>query len=253
MNVHALMVGLYPPAIRQRWGTEIAREVADSGPHAWLDTAVGAVRLWGHPSDWPETITGQTRRVLAVELVAVTTTAGLLLRAAGQAVLTADRGHPAASAWIAPIVLGVLVAAPIPQPRLCALGRLTVVTARTLIAPVVALLAMYVMANSGLIDHPTGAVHVLLLGYYWTTLSLIGLQLCKLMVRIGRIASMPSIRRLRLALLLIGTGIALAALQSLAVILQASLQPGALVLSGGLAALAAVVLISGLDLRFIAK
>ena len=46
MNVPALIVGLYPPAIRQRWGTEITQEVAHSGLRSWPDAVIGAARLW---------------------------------------------------------------------------------------------------------------------------------------------------------------------------------------------------------------
>ena len=83
MNVPTLIVSLYPPGVRQRWGTEMAREVAASGPRSWPDTVIGAVRLWTHPGDWPETASGQTRRVLAAALFAEAAVAALLLRAAG--------------------------------------------------------------------------------------------------------------------------------------------------------------------------
>jgi hypothetical protein len=250
VNVPALIVGLYPPAIRQRWGNEMTREVATSGPRSWLDTVIGAARLWMHPSDWPETMTGQTRRVLAVALFAVATVAALLLRADGQpsASLPADLTHPAASAWLAVTLAGVALAAPFPPLRWGALGRLVAATVRTLAVPVLALLAMYLAAHSGLIGQPTGMVHVLLLGYYWTTLGSTGLCLCALMARIGRIAIMPSTRRLCLALLLIGAGLALAACQSLAATPLTTLHAGTLAVSCGLAVLATAVIVTGQDL-----
>lgn len=245
MNVPALLVRLYPPAIRRRWGSEIAHEAHLAGPRSWFDTTVGASRLWLHPSDWPETTVGQNSRVVATALVAVVTAAAMLLRAAGPAPLTANVGHPVTSAWLVPILVGLAVSTPLPPPRLTALGRLAAAAARTLAPPVLALLALFVIAHSGLIDHPVGAVHALLLGYYWATLGLVGIYLCLLVARIGQIAVMPSTRRLRLALLSVGTGLALAAAQTL----TATLQVGHAVLSGGLAALAAAVLTAGLDLR----
>ena len=229
----------------------MTQEVALSGPRSWLDTAIGAARLWMHPSDWPETVTGQTRRVLAVALFAVITVAALLLRAAEpSATLTADPSHPATSAWLAPILAGAALAAPFPPLRWGVLGRLAAVIVRTLAAPVLAILAMYLTAHSGLVDHPTGIVPILLLGYYWTTLSFTGLCLCTLMARIGRIAIMPSTRRLRPALLLIGAGLALAACQNLAATLQTTLHVGAFALSCGLAVFATAAIITGHDLRY---
>ncbi|MGI5200466.1 hypothetical protein ACQEU6_02505 [Spirillospora sp. CA-108201] len=71
MRAATLISGLYPPAVRPRWGTEISIEVSEAGIRCWPDAAAGAARLWLHPSDWPETLAGQTRRVLAVALFAV--------------------------------------------------------------------------------------------------------------------------------------------------------------------------------------
>lgn len=92
-------------------------------------------------------------------------------------------------------------------------------------------------------------VHVLLLGYYWATLGFAGICLCLFMVRVSRIAVMPSTRRLHLGLLFIATGLTLAAAQTLTTTLRAPLHVGTVVLSCGLAAHAAALLIVGLDLR----
>ena len=244
MNIPALLVRLYPPAIRERWGTEIAREAQLAGPRSWLDTVVGAMKLWLHPSDWPETADGQTCRVVATALVAVTTTAALLIRAVGPASLTANIGHLTTSAWLAPILVGLALATPLPPPRRAAWGRLTATVVRTLAAPAFALVALVLLAHSGLIGRPHGMVHVLLLGYYWATIGFAGIRLCALMARVGRIAVMPSTRRLCFALLFLGTGLALAAAQTLS-----TFRGGTVVLSCGFAALAAVLLMAGLDLR----
>lgn len=240
MNVPALLVGLYPPAIRQRWGREIARDVRLAGPRCWLDTAVGATKLWLHPSDWPETSPGQTRRVLAAALVTVFTIAGVWIRAAGPGAPTARVDHPVSSVWIVPILAALVLAMPLPPPRRAELGRLVATVARTLIAPVLALVALYLVAHSGL-----RAPHVLLLAYYWTSIGFVSVRLCVLMARAGRIAVVPGARRLHAALLCGGVGLAMGAIQTLAE--HASLA-GA-VLSGGFAALAAVVLLAALDLR----
>jgi hypothetical protein len=249
MSMSAFLVRLYPPAIRQRWGTDIARDVDLSGPRSWFDTAVGAVKLWLHPSDWPETTSGQTRRVLATALVAVLTLAAMLLRAAGPTSLTPNVDHLATSVWLAPILLGLALSTPLSLSHEGAFGRLAAATARTLFGPVLALTALFLLAHSGLVGHPVGATHVLLLTYYWVTLGFVGIHLCLFTARIGRITVMPSTRRLRLALLLIGIGLAFAAVQSLVATVRATLQVGTVVLPCGLAVLAAAVLVASLDLR----
>jgi hypothetical protein len=251
MNVPALIAGLYPPGVRQRWGTEMAREVAACGPRSWPDTVIGAVRLWTHPSDWPETASGQTQRVLAAALFAEMAVAALLLRAAGPPrFLAADPGHyPTASAWLVLVLVGAALAAPLPPLRPGALRRLAALTARTLAAPALALLALYLTARSGLADHPSRPVHFLLLGCYWTTLSYAGLRACTLVSRISRIAIMPGVRRLRPALFFIGAGFAIAAGQELASAVRPTVHAGTFALSCALATLAAAAVTVGHDLH----
>jgi hypothetical protein len=250
MNVPVLIVSLYPPGVRQRWGTEMAQEVASSGPCSWPDTVIGAVLLWTHPSDWPETASGQTRRVLAAALFAEAAVAALLLRAAGPpSFLATGAGHPAASAWMALVLAGAALAAPLPLLRPGALARLATVTTQTLAGPALTLLALYLTAHSGLVDHPSGLVHFLLLGCYWATLTYTGLRACTLITRIGGIAIMPGVSRLRPALFLIGAGLAIAAGQGLASAVHPTVHAGTLALSCSLAALAAAAVTAGHDLH----
>lgn len=251
MIAPAILVALYPPPVRERWGNDLAREVAAGGPRSWLDTAAGAARLWAHPSDWPESTAGQTRRILIVELAAVAALVALLLRAAGQpsATFTADLTHPATSAWLIAILAGLVVAAPLPPLRWRALGQLIAVCLRTLAAPAIALFAMYVLAQSNLVDHLGGALSALLYIYYWTSLAFVGLRACALAGRIGHVAIPPSARRLRAATLLIGTGLAMAALQNLASGLHRGPSISAAALSTGLATVAVIALATAHDLR----
>jgi hypothetical protein len=85
------------------------------------------VRLWLHPSDWPETIAGQTRRTVLVALAAVTAATALLLRAIGPSgTITSDLGHPVTSLWLVLLLLGAAVAVPIrPLLHWATLRRLT--------------------------------------------------------------------------------------------------------------------------------
>ncbi|MGJ5755190.1 hypothetical protein FB563_3405 [Streptomyces puniciscabiei] len=95
MNAATLLTRLYPPAVRERWGEDIHHEVSAAGIRCWPDTLAGAARLWLHPGDWPETSSGQTRRVLTVALFALTAATALLLRSAEPSTtLTADIHHP---------------------------------------------------------------------------------------------------------------------------------------------------------------
>jgi hypothetical protein len=211
---------------------------------------LGAVRMWARPGDWPEVACGQTRRVLAAALFTEVTAAGLLMRAAGPPrYLAPDPTHLTASAWLVPIVAGVALAVPLPPFKLGALGRVAAIPARTMAAPTLALLTLYLVAHSGLTEHPGGAGGLLLLAYYWAVLGFVGLRACTLVTRAGRIAVVPGARRLRLALLLVGAGLAAAACQCLASYAQGPAHAGSLALCASLSVLAAAAVSGGRDLR----
>jgi hypothetical protein len=231
MRASALLAGLYPPAVRERWGAEISDQVAESGIRSWPDTVTQAARLWLHPSDWPETLAGQTRRVLAVALFAVVGLTGLLLRATA----SADHRHPAI--WLAPIMAGIGLAAPLPT---APLRRLTSTAIRALAAPALAMLALYVTARSGLAEHPSGPARAALIGYYWATLGFVAFGLCAFVARVARTAVIPGSRRLCAALLLIGAGLGLAAAEGL--------RSGSTVVPAALGVLSAVTIAIGYDL-----
>ncbi|QKG23865.1 hypothetical protein [Actinomadura verrucosospora] len=220
---------LYPPAVRERWGAEIDDALRDTGARAWPDTLAGAARLWLHPTDWPETRAGQTRRTVAVVLFAILALSTLLLRAVEPSrTLTADTAHPATSLWLAPILLGAALAAPLPPLRREPLRRLAVQSVRTLFAPAAAALALVLTARSGVFASPSAPVGVALLAYYWATLAFIAHRLCVLVARAG---TAPSTRRLSAALALIGTGLAVAAAQSAATAVPVTLALAALAIA----------------------
>ena len=250
MRAATVLTRLYPPAVRDRWGGEISHEVSTSGIRSWPDTLAGAGRLWLHPSDWPETVPGQTRRVLAVAVFTVTAATALLLRATEpSALLTADPRHPITSLWLVPILLGIGVGTPVPPLRWHAWRRLTSDAVRTLAAPAAVVLAMFLLAHSGLFEHPTQSVHVALVVYYWATLVFTALRLCTLTARLARTARMPSRTRLRTALLLIGTGLALAAAQSTLAIAWSTPDVGSVTLTLALGLLGSATICVGQDLR----
>jgi len=204
MRPSALIGSLYPPAVRERWGAEIIRQVSESGIRSWPDALLGAARLWLHPGDWPETSNGQTRQVLAVALFAVTAVTALLVRAVGQPVLTGSLRHPATSLWLAPILLGTALAAPAPPLRWRALRELAIMAARTLAGPAIAVAVMIVTARAGVLHHPAGHARIGLIAGYWAVLSFTTLRLGALIDRYARTAHPPTTRRLRSAATLIG-------------------------------------------------
>ncbi|MCP2339328.1 hypothetical protein [Actinomadura rupiterrae] len=250
MNAAALIVGLYPPAVRDRWGPGIRDELDAAGLRSWPDAIIGAVRLWLRPSTWPETSTGQTRRVAAVALFAVTSATMLMLRAVEPSpALTADTRHIATSLWLIPTLLGIALAAPLPPLRWSALRRLTAVAIRALAGPAAALAAMVLLANSGVLKQTSGLTDVLLVSYYWGTLAFGAVAACVLVGRVAGAAVLPSRRRLGTALVLLGTGLASAALQNaMACVKSGSVTPS-FAATIALALLAAATITAGQDLR----
>ncbi len=215
MSAAAVLVALYPPGVRDRWGPDLHTEVAASGIRCWPDTVAGAIRLWLRPSDWPETVAGQTRRTVALMLFALAAAAALVLRAAQPTLaLTVDMPRPT-SWWLVPVGLGLALAAPLPPLRFAMLPRVSIEAFRVLVRPALAVAAMFALAYSGLVDHPTGALHGGLVCYYWATLGYVAVWMCKVVARIGQVAAAANLHRLRAALWSTGGGAALGAAQAL--------------------------------------
>lgn len=249
MRVAALMAALYPPAVRDRWGSEISRQVCESGIRSWPDALLGAARLWLHPGDWPETSDGQTRKVLTVTLFVVAAATALLVRAVGQPVLTGSLRHPATSLWLAPVLLGAAIAVPATPLRWRTLLRLATVAARTLAGPAIAIAIMIVTAHAGVLHHPAGYARIGLLAGYWAVLSFTAQRLCVLAARYARTAHLPTTRRLRVSATLIGAGLSLAAGQSLIPLIRTAPGAASLILALALTLLAAATITAAHDLR----
>jgi hypothetical protein len=250
MKAATLITGLYPPAIRDRWGADISEELETTGPRSWPDAVTGALRLWLRPSTWPETFAGQTRHVAAVALFAVTATTMLLLRAAEPSpAVTAGTRHLATSLWLAPTLLGIALAAPLPPLRWAALRRMTGIAIRTLAGPAAALAAMVLAARAGVARQASGLTDAALVVYYWATLAFAAAGMCALVARIAKAALLPSARRLGAALILLGTGLASAALQNVLVSIKTGPATGSLPTTVALALLAAATISAGHDLR----
>lgn len=250
-NTARLLTALYPPAVRERWGPELSHAVAEAGVRSWPDTVAGAVRLWLHPAEWPETSAGQTRRVMTVTMFALTAATGLLLRTVSpSATLTADPGHPTTSLWLAPLLLGTALAVPLPPRRGAARRRLAAVAARTLAAPALAVLVLFLSAWTRVSEMVgPGPAHAALVSSYWLTLGFVALRLCTLVARITRTAAPPSARRLSSAFLFLGAGLASGASQSLVACLGATAPAQSFVDTAALGVLAVTAVGVGNNLR----
>ncbi|MEV5877355.1 hypothetical protein AB0L75_24620 [Streptomyces sp. NPDC052101] len=188
--------------------------------------------------------------MLTVALFALTAATGLLLRSAEPSTtLTADLHHPATSLWLAPLLLGIGLAAPLPPLRGEALRRLTSAVVRALATPTAAFLAMCLMAWSGTAEHVTGVADAAMVIYYWLALGFAAFRLCTLVARVARTAALPTTRRLSTALLLIGAGLALAASQNFLAMVRTLPRPGSLAETLALSLLAAAAISTGRDLR----
>lgn len=248
MNAGRLLAGLYPAPVRDRWGPELAAEIVHSGPRSWGDAALGAVRLWLQPATWPETVTGQVRRTVVGFAVAIAATAALGARGFGPVGLRV--AQPGTAVWVAAVVCGLAVLAPVPRLRPVALVRLAAHLARAAALPAFALAVLIVVANSGLIAHPGPAGRVALVGYYWSTLVFAGVRACTAVGRLGPdLVRLPSVRRIQTGLLVVGGGLALGAAE-----IATTISAGGRVSSGGLTVvvfvfLAALAARAVLDLR----
>lgn len=250
MSAASFLAGLYPPPVRERWGGEMSRDIAAAGVRCWPDTVAGAARLWLHPSHWPEPRTGQTRRLVVVALSAVTGATVLVLRSlTPTATLTADVRHPVTSLWVLPLLLGVLLAVPLPSRDRATLARLAAIAGRTLAAPAVVTGALFALAWSGAARHLAGHMDAALVAYYWLTLAFVAVRLIALVARTVPLTTPPGVRRLSAALLSMGAGLAVAAVQTLAPAAASGVHPAALAQGAALAVAGAGTLVAGRDLR----
>jgi hypothetical protein len=247
-----VLVRLYPAVVRERWGEELEQQLTESGPRSWPNTIRGAAGLWVRPALWPHTTAGRNCRTLSTLAFAVIVLTTLLLRATGGQALAVGPHDPSRSAWLVLVLLGLLAAAPAPRPCVAALARVALVCVRTLGPPVLALLAMLVAANSGLVSHLTGLPNALLVTYYWATLIFAGARVCALITRLAGDTSAPSVRRLRVAFTLIGSGLALAVCQLMAAMARTQADVTDLITAVALIVFVVVIAAAARDLRAVA-
>lgn len=216
MTAARVLVALYPPPVRDRWGNDLAAHVTRAGSRSWVNTVTGAVDLWLHPGTWPAISAGQVRRITSTLTFALAVPAALVTRGFGAAQLAPTGHHPVQTAWLLLIATGVALATPLPLLRPAALARLLGLTTRTMTLPALAMLTLFAVAHSGWVEHPAGPARVVLVVGYWATLTLGGVRVCNVIANLrGDIAHAPSISRLQVGLALIGCGLTVGAWSTL--------------------------------------
>jgi hypothetical protein len=215
MSVTRALVGLYPPAVRARWGPELEEEARRDGPRGWPDLAVNLIRLWAHPAIWPATSVAR-RRARAANLAIGLTGAGWLT---GHALLELSASVPRALAhsWVLEVCdavtfLGFLLVLPLPHPS--AWPALSAVAARRLSAPVLLGAGVAAVAN-----HPSVGRSLPLLICWWLALSLAVVQVAR---TVASVEPPPGPRRLTIGLWFAVLGLT----SSAAVFISATLATG---------------------------
>lgn len=193
----------YPPPVRERWGDELAAEIAGRGPRAWPDAVLGAVRLWLRPGQWPARTGGQVRR--AVVVLAFLAVGVAALSARGLAPwLGVPGGDPSQLPWLATVSLGVLVLAPLPRRPVGSFLRAVLVP---LVPGGVLLAAMFALARMPV--DATGALRVVLLTGYWTALIALAAAPVAAVCRLDPATTViPGRRRAEAGMLAIAVGLA---------------------------------------------
>ncbi|WP_329571604.1 hypothetical protein [Kitasatospora sp. NBC_01266] len=118
MRLHQLLVRLYPGAFRERWGEALEAETRAAGWRSWPGLVLTMADLWLHPLLWPADSRlqrGQRAATLAVAAALVSAGLGQLAAEQGAPLTARIGGHWPATAWLALLVLGLLLVAPLPR------------------------------------------------------------------------------------------------------------------------------------------
>jgi hypothetical protein len=233
MTVAHSLVGLFPRAVRERWGSELADETRSAGWRAWPDLVINLAALWIHPAIWPAESVAR-RRARAANLALAVTGAGWLT---GHALLELSAAVPRglAHSWILDVCdlitfLGFLLV--LPLPRASTWPALVATAVRHLTIPVLLAGGVVVVVNQ-----QVTAPRVPMLASWWLALVLGMIQTVR---TASSVEPAPGPRRIRVGLWFAVLGLTLSAGVFIAATLASGQDTAAGMIAGtGLIALAA--------------
>jgi hypothetical protein len=222
MTASRLLLRLYPPAFRERWGEDLCAEADRAGWRYWPNLVTGALDLWLHPAIWPTAWPAQRNSRTAALAILVTTACWLVAH------LTTEPGARAYAIALdaCSLVLAAGLALLTPLPRVRALDRLLVRSVRLLTVPV--LLGAAAVLTVHVVPHLAGLVA------WWTAWGLVLIQGARAVAGLGPdVVVPPSLTRTRLGVAVL-TGASAGAAGTIAVF--AALDPAPLPALIGIAA-----------------
>ena len=169
--VGRVVAGLYPRAIRDRWGQELGGEIEREGWRGLPRLVVAIAGMWLHPAIWPTSSSAERRRRVAALTVLVVGIGWLTAHAVLE--LTGAVPRSIAHSWLLTTCdlvtfAGFLMAVPVPRLRRTALARLAWTVARRLAVPFGAGAAVVYAANHDALTSPM--TRVLVVAGWWLTL-----------------------------------------------------------------------------------
>lgn len=212
VSVARTIAAAYPPPVRRRWGSALTTEIAHRGASGWLDALAGAARLWLRPGQWPVPSGSHTRRAVVVLAMLTAGAAAVGARGLPTAAITAGSGLAVVALIL--ITAGLVVLVPLPKLTRASLRSVTRAVAAPLAPVGVLLVAVLLLAHSGVRLH--GVSHSLAVVLYWTTVASLALAPAAAVFRIDpEHAAIPGRRRATLGLMLLCVGLALTGLIAL--------------------------------------
>jgi hypothetical protein len=223
VNIGRALVGLYPRAIRDRWGPEFEDQATSEGWRSWPGLLVTLAGLWMHPAIWPARSISH-RRARAANLTVAVTGAGWLT---GHVLfeLSASIHGRLAHSWILDVCdvvtfAGFVLVLPLPRPA--AWRKVVVLATRRFAVPILLAAGVVMAAN-----HHPGSLRVPTMAGWWLALALGVVQSVRTVASID-LAAAPGPFRLRVGLWFAVLGLTL----SSAIVVAATLDSGIDIASG---------------------
>lgn len=213
-TVGRALVGLYPQAVRDRWGLDLVHEADRAGWRELPQLVVAIAGMWMHPAIWPAASFVERRRRVSAQTVLVVAVGWLT--AHGVLELTGAVPRALAHSWLLTACdlatfTGLLLAVPVPRLRRPSIVRLAWRISRRLTVPAAAGVLIVYAANRGVAPEP--AVRGIVVAGWWLTLMIAASQSVRTVADVDLSdVVMPGPRRLRLGLWcatigLVGSGV----------------------------------------------